>query len=106
MVGSSVVKYKNEANTTAGGFYQEISVPALRFNYIYTLLQTEKINPSSLSVSAGLLLTFRGRDGSFSSSNIWGGISRGIDSSGNIVTIDYVIISKQKECDQNLPPLI
>lgn len=97
LVGSSVVKYKNEATTTAGGFSQDISVPALRFNYIHTLLQTEKINPSSLSVSAGLLLTFRGRDASFSSSNIWGGISGAPDSSGNTVNYDYVIISKQKE---------
>lgn len=93
LVGSSVTTHKNGTS----GVSQEISVPALRINYIHTLLQTEKINPSSLSVSAGILLTFLGRDGSFSSSNTWGSSSGGIDSSGNIVTTGYVIISKQKE---------
>lgn len=72
---------------------ETINLPSLKLNYLYTFLQKDNLNASSLSVFAGLLIIFKSKEGTFDNGS-WGTRSGTIDSSGNVVFTDYTMVKK------------
>lgn len=58
---------KNNVGSIKWSLEEEQDMPALRFNYLYTLSEPQKIDvkmPFSVQFFAGILLNFRGKEGS------------------------------------------
>lgn len=61
---------------------QGTSIPTFKLNYLFTLLKSKKVNPSTLSIYGGVLLHFKGADGTFGGGG-WSSAVGAVDSSGN-----------------------